>query len=272
MRLSAILLLTLLAFGCSKGQQGEPGPEGPRGALGPVGATGSMGLQGVVGPTGERGDRGPVGDAGADGVDGAVGPTGPPGPTGSQGQGGPTGSQGQVGPTGLQGPIGQPGGMQVLTAGGASLGTAYGILPMSTAAFAQWIGPSILPSDTWVLLAEQPLDAGPRVLVWRNMGTGKAFGCAGAAGVDPTVYFTSADCSGTPYAAWGPPVGMACTSSWHGGRLVALQGTPDAGYSFQSVWSSGACQGSGAPLVAATPLIDFGAPGTLQGPLQFVPP
>ena len=161
-------------------------------------ATGQLGVgafttgpQGPVGPAGAVGPQGPQGLQGAQGVAGAVGPQGIQGPAGPQGV---QGIQGPIGPTGLMG------GFVVRDANGSLLGPlvidaispnpsgfgGYGVLITTS------IGPFFLPVT---------------YLGWPNAATFDPL--TGYALVTLIVrgalYYTTTDCSGTPYTdtPWG---------------------------------------------------------------------
>jgi hypothetical protein len=115
------------------------------------------------------------------GSQGTTGPIGPQGPTGAQGQSGPTGStglQGIAGPTGTQGPPGLPYTVHDQGGVGNALGALLGV-SANTITYA---------------------DTSPSHYIWTlDIGDGHP--------VFPqvTLYFTSTDCTGTPYAAYNPP-------------------------------------------------------------------
>ena len=112
------------------------------------------------------------GCTGSQGTMGAQGPTGPVGPTGATG---PTGSQGTQGPQGSTGSVGPPGLPYVVyDAGNNALGSLLGIS-----------GRSLTFADT----------SASRYIWTIDLGN------AGPLFPQSTVYFTTTDCSATPYSA-----------------------------------------------------------------------
>lgn len=174
-----------------QGAQGLAGPTGPSGPQGPKGDTGPQGVQGPVGPTGAQGPKGDTGATGAQGAQGPAGPQGPIGNTGAQGDEGPDGPSGVTGPQGprgLEGPAGPPGGpaLSLLDANGTVVGTVATGVDGNPAVFANVAGerlPLTIAFGNWDSVALAPqgpeLDFAPLKSV--------------------VLYFTSTDCTGTPY-------------------------------------------------------------------------
>lgn len=127
---------------------------------------GIQGLQGEQGPAGDVGPKGPQGDQGPKGD---AGPAGISGPAGSQGLTGPQGLQGLPGIQGPQGVAGQN--LWVYDANNTRLG-----LLVSGTAFGQW----------HVLINGLPTAISPNSGMISDNGL--------------SAYYTSSDCSGTPYS------------------------------------------------------------------------
>jgi Collagen triple helix repeat (20 copies) len=131
-----------------------------QGPPGPVGAKGATGPQGPTGPVG------PQGLAGATGATGATGPQGPTGPIGPQGLAGATGATGAVGAPGPQG----VGLLKAYDSNNVVIGNVIG--------FGEWATVTYTMNGTLFTL-----------YVARNAILGNGDG----------PYFTTSDCSGTPY-------------------------------------------------------------------------
>jgi len=168
------------------GAVGPTGPAGPAGVQGPAGAagaTGAQGQQGNVGPIGPQGQQGPAGATGAQGVKGD---------TGAVGSQGAVGATGPVGPRGLQGAVGPAGGpaLQLYDANGTIVGSVFG-------------GGSITYGQG---LALAPVN-GERLAIpyifGNRDGNGNVMGPELNLAKSGDVYFTSSDCSGTPYVYEG---------------------------------------------------------------------
>ncbi len=168
----ALSLLTVVTFavGCSSGSKGDAGLAGPTGPTGPTGPQGPQGPQGLAGPQGATGPQGAQGLTGATGLTGLTGATGPAGATGPQG---PAGPQGVQGPQGLQGPPGitNPAFVWVDAVGtivGPSTGLGSGSYPI------------YIDANGFIWSVD------PRTLAMSDFG-------------ETNTYFTTADCTGTPY-------------------------------------------------------------------------
>ena len=269
------------AAGIGSGATGATGPTGPTGVTGAAGtgATGTTGATGPTGATGATGATGPTGATGADsvvpgpqGLQGIQGPTGPtgadsvvPGPQGAQGiQGiaGPTGPTGATGATGAAGSSG--GGVFVQDNNGANLGTVIDV-SVSSQSFVAFL----TSTKHYVKL--------------RFNGTIQN---------ESSIYFASADCTGTPYGGSGGTSGnqrFAKTVVYRTtGQLYTLA-NPDAnglatplpqatiGITVASVEDSisGVCNASAStqymfPLTLVTPAA-VGLPASVAAPLSFGP-
>jgi hypothetical protein len=166
------------------------GPEGPQGPQGPTGAQGAQGVKGVNGGTGTVGPAGPAGAAGPMGPAGAQGATGPAGSLG------PQGSVGATGPTGAAGPQG-------------AAGTSLSVYDANNVLIGPWF-----PGGQ-VLITSQGSPFYTSV---------NASGLAFQGGL----YFTTSDCTGTPYfwtGATAPQLIPFATPSAPGSSTVYLPGT-----------------------------------------------
>ncbi len=269
------------AAGIGSGATGATGPTGPTGATGATG-TGATGTTGATGPTGSMGATGATGPTGATGADSVVpgpqglqgiqGPTGPtgadsvvPGPQGVQGiQGsaGPTGPTGATGATGAAGSSG--GGVFVQDNNGVNLGTVIDVS---------------VSSQSYVAF----LTSTKHYVKLRFNGTIQN---------ESSIYFTSADCTGTPYGGSGGTSGnqrFAKTVVYRTtGQLYTLA-NPDAnglatplpqatlGITVASIEDSisGVCNSSAStqymfPLTLVTPAA-VGLPASVAAPLSFGP-
>jgi hypothetical protein len=169
-------------------------PAGPMGPQGPQGTAGAQGAQGLAGARGATGPAGPIGPAGS---------SGPMGPSGAQGTTGSTGAAGAQGPIGATGPTGATG------------------PPGAT-------GTSIFAYDANNVLIGQ-LYPGGEVLI-TSQGT-PFYVFVNTAGFiyNGGLYFTTSDCSGTPYFWTGatiPQLISYATLSAPGSSTVYIPGTP----------------------------------------------
>ena len=160
-------------IGCTDSLAGPSGSTGSDG-VGAKGSRGDDGVPGAAGPMGSAGSRGADGEAGAPGPAGAHGDAGPPGPPGDAGPPGPQGPQGEAGAPGSRG------GFVWKDANGA-------VVPILSVADAEG---SRLFTDA-------------RGFVWKDRFR---------TGVEPatifgisSVYYTTANCSGTAYIEAFPP-------------------------------------------------------------------
>jgi len=138
--------------------------------------------QGLQGPQGPAGAQGPVGAQGAKGANGATGPAGPTGPAGAAGPMGPAGTQGAIGAAGAlgpQGPIGATGPTGSMGPQGAAA-TSISVYDANNVLVGQWF-----PGGQ-VLITSQS-----RPFYTSANATGFVY--------DGGLYFTTSDCSGTPY-------------------------------------------------------------------------
>lgn len=93
--IASVIFLSILCFGCKKG---DPGAAGPKGAAGDNGINGPQGAKGMTGATGATGATGTAGsNNGIAGNTGAIGATGATGMTGATGATGITGVAGVTG-------------------------------------------------------------------------------------------------------------------------------------------------------------------------------
>jgi hypothetical protein len=220
---------------------------------GPQGPTGPAGPQGPTGPTGPQGPAGPAGPAGPQGLPGPAGVAGGPGP---QGVAGPTGPQG---PSGPQGPVG-PGAVW-RDANGAPVGPAI-IGSLASPAYLdsagiQWqLNVQVVPS------LAQFIPGSPSAVV---------------TAYPATLYFTSADCSGTPYVSFIGAFTYFAFQSPADGSLFAYAdgftvGTIQAQSALLTVNSSPDCETFPAfaqPVITSAPTITPSAPPAFQGPLHL---
>lgn len=153
-------------------QKGATGAAGPAGAQGTPGQPGSQGTQGVPGPAGPQGEPG---IPGAKGDTGPQGPIGGTGPQGAPGDVGPQGPQGPAGSDGAPGAAGAPGGFYLKDANGTSLGA----------------------------IAHFTADPTPYWVVWNGTSFQSYFkdGSPAKGAQTDTLFFTTSNCSGTPYVA-----------------------------------------------------------------------
>lgn len=167
-----------------QGPKGDPGSQGPKGDVGPQGSKGDTG---ATGPQGVKGDPGPTGPQGQKGDTGPTGPTGPKGDTGSQGPKGdtgavgPSGSTGPAGPQGLQGPAG----FQLVVVDANQVQLGYLIDPNLVV---------IQDGQYWVYFTLG-------VTNFQEDGV--------------TLYFTTSNCSGTPFVTNGDTLRHGNVSGSH---------------------------------------------------------
>jgi hypothetical protein len=138
---------------------------------------------GAPGPQGPQGAEGPVGTAGAAGARGAAGPAGPAGPAGSAGPMGPTGAQGasgSAGAVGLQGPAGATGAAGATGPQGPAA-TSINVYDANSVVIGQYF-----PAGE-VLITSQ----GNPFYIYVSVS---GFGSSGY-----YLYFSTTDCTGTPY-------------------------------------------------------------------------
>jgi hypothetical protein len=162
---------------------------------------------GAPGPQGSQGAEGPAGTAG---VRGAAGPAGPAGPAGSAGPMGPTGAQGATGPAGAIGPQGPAGAAGATGATGPQGPAATSITVYDANNVA--IGPYFPSGD--VLITSQ---GSPFYISVNTSG----FASSGQ------VYFSTSDCTGTPYIYTGGVVQLIpiATAAIQGSSAVYVPGT-----------------------------------------------
>jgi len=145
-------------------------PEGYKGLI--LGAQGPQGLQGTAGTNGVDGATGPQGPVGLNGIAGPTGPQGPQGPGGS----------GPQGPQGPQGPAGSNNRLVVEDSSSNFIG-----YPVSLG----------LGSDTNTAIGVNQIY--DNVLIWiPSINNAVALNLDGTPELWP-FYFTTTDCSGTPY-------------------------------------------------------------------------
>lgn len=210
-RLVLIASCVLVACSSSNGARGEPGTPGSNGTDGAMGSVGLVGGQGAKGTMGDRGDTGPKGargPAGPKGDTGAQGNTGAPGASvvlasepiassncvaggvrisvgasteyacsGLPGSLGAKGDQGLKGDKGDKGDTGQPGAFHLLDGNDTLLGTLV---------------PAAVPAGGGLMVRTPE-----GVFIQYDVQTGKAGEIFDGSGSSATLYFASADCSGT---------------------------------------------------------------------------
>ncbi len=183
---------SVLAAAGAVGPQGDPGIQGIQGPQGPQGLKGDKGDTGDVGPIGPQGAQGLTG---AQGAQGAQGPQGIQGPQGAKGDTGSTGAQGAQGATGAQGPQGLQG-----PQGPAGVG---GLIARDSASTPVKIGTVVGMNQD-----------GPAVITPNGYLIAPSFAGSFNGG---QIYWTGANCTGTPYlnAGYAPDPSWPASGLWN---------------------------------------------------------
>ena len=186
------------------------GAPGPQGIQGPPGAQGPQGERGTQGLAGERGPQGLPGAAGPAGSSGPMGPVGPVGPQGAQGPAGPVGPQGvqgAAGRVGATGPQGLPGpGLSVIDNAD------------------QFVGLVVETTDATASVVRRIDNVVVKFRLWANATDLQPYNYS----TSPSLYwFTSDNCSGTPYLTFNVPPLIAESFRTDDGIGIAYPGAAD---------------------------------------------
>lgn len=215
--------------------------------------------QGARGPQGKTGAKGAAGATGAVGPAGAKGEAGPAGPAGPRGEAGPAGDQGAPGPAGPQGPQGPAG----------PAGSGLGVFDVSNTRVGTFVTEANVSYTRYLVMIPTGLSVG---IPYRRVGTNDTV----LKPWSPDVYYTGANCTGTPYlrtyeyggpeSAWGFRIAATAVDGTYRVKLQApssVTATSRYGGMSDTCYSATTTES-----MLAIEQVDATTPPSIQGPIQ----